>query len=113
MIFYFFPGVHFERDKEKRVADHHQNDTEMLQTQSGKNAQFYELLHENSTWKMSDMLKDKPFMALAPSDKAAILAFICNELLQNKAVIRQIEGSLDTVSHLRKEKWLLDAKIRK
>lgn len=85
----------------------------MLQTQCGKNAQFYELLHENDTWKMSDMLKDKPFMALAPADKAAILAFICNELLQNKAVIRQIEGSLETVSHLKKEKWLLDAKIRK
>lgn len=106
-------GVHFERDRERRVADHHQSDGEMLLTQGGKNAQFYELLHENSTWKMSDMLKDKPFMALAPSDKAAILAFICNELLQNKAVIRQIEGSLETVSHHKKEKWLLDAKIRK
>lgn len=50
-------GVHFERDREKRVADHHQNDCEMQLTQAGKNAQYYELLHENSTWKMSDMLK--------------------------------------------------------
>lgn len=106
-------GVHFERDREKRVADHHQNDCEMQQTQAGKNSTYYELLHENPTWKMSDMLKDKPFLALAPTDKAAILAFICNELLQNKAVIRQIEGSLETVQQCRKEKWLLDAKIRK
>lgn len=106
-------GVHFERDREKRIADHHQNDNEMQQTQVGKNSQYYELLHENPTYKMSDMLKDKPFMALSATDKAAILAFICNELLQNKAVIRQIEVSLETVVQQRKEKWLLDTKIRK
>ncbi|KAK9720736.1 Methyl-CpG binding domain [Popillia japonica] len=106
-------GVHFERDREKRIADHHQNDCEMQQTQTGKNATYYELLHENSTWKMSDLLKDKPFLSLSPVDKASILAFICNELLQNKAVIRQIEGSLETVAHCKKEKWLLDAKVRK
>lgn len=52
-------------------------------------------------------------MALSPTDKAAVLAFICNELLQNKAVIRQIENSLETVAQCKKEKWLLDAKIRK
>lgn len=106
-------GVHFERDREKRVADHHQNDNEMQQTSVGKNSQYYELLHENETWKMSDTLKDKPFMALSPTAKAEILAFLCNELLQNKAVIRQIESSLENVAQLKKEKWLLDTKIRK
>lgn len=109
----YFPGVHFERDREKRVADHHQNNCEMQQTQTGKNSTYYEILHGNPTWKMSDMLKDKPFLALSPTDKAAILAFICNELLQNKAVLRQIESSLETVAHCKKEKWLLDTKIRK
>ncbi|KAJ8924293.1 hypothetical protein NQ315_007086 [Exocentrus adspersus] len=106
-------GVHFERDREKRVADHHQNDNEMQQTQVGKNAQYYELLHNNPTYKLSDLLKDKPFMALSPTNKAEILAFLCNELLQNKAVIRQIESSLESVAHQKKEKWLLDTKIRK
>ncbi|CAH1966841.1 unnamed protein product [Acanthoscelides obtectus] len=106
-------GVHFERDREKRIADHHQNDEEMLQTQSGKNAQYYELLHSNHTYKLSDLLKDKPFLALSPTNKAEILAYICNELLQNKAVVRQIESSLESVAHLKKDKWLLDMKIRK
>ncbi|VEN44392.1 unnamed protein product [Callosobruchus maculatus] len=106
-------GVHFERDREKRVADHHQNDNEMLLTQSGKNAQYYELLHSNSTYKLSDLLKDKPFLALSPTNKAEILAYICNELLQNKAVVRQIESSLESVAHQKKDKWLLDMKIRK
>lgn len=82
-------------------------------TQGGKNAAYYEHLHENPTWRMSDSLKDKPFLALNPTEKAAMLAFLCNELLQNKAVIRQIEGSLENVAQLKKERWLLDTKIRK
>ncbi|XP_044744368.1 bromodomain adjacent to zinc finger domain protein 2B isoform X1 [Coccinella septempunctata] len=106
-------GVHFEREREKRIADHHQNDDEMQVTQQGKNSQYYEILHDNETWKLSNMLKDKPFMALSPTRKSEILAYICNELLQNKAVIRQIEGSLEQVAQLKKEKWLLDNKIRK
>ncbi|KAF5304691.1 hypothetical protein FQA39_LY09468 [Lamprigera yunnana] len=107
-------GVHFEREREKRVADHHQNGCEMLQTmQFGKNVTYYELLHDNATYKMSDLLKDKPFLALSPTDKASMLAFICNELLQNKAVIRQIDSSLESVTQLKKERWILDAKIRK
>lgn len=106
-------GVHFERDREKRVADHHQNEDEMQVTQIGKNAQYYEFLHNNPTYKLSDLLKDKPYMSLSPTLKAEILAFICNELLQNKAVIRQIESSLETVTQQKKEKWLLDMKIRK
>lgn len=63
--------------------------------------------------RFSQISQDKPFLSLSPTDKASILAFLCNELLQNKAVIRQIEGSLETVAHLRKERWLLDTKIRK
>ncbi|XP_076268643.1 bromodomain adjacent to zinc finger domain 2B toutatis isoform X4 [Rhynchophorus ferrugineus] len=106
-------GVHFEREREKRIADHHQTEDEMQLTITGKNAHYYELLHENSTYKMSDMLKDKPFMALTPTDKASILAYICNELLQNKAVGRQIENSLENMIQHKKEKWLLDQKIRK
>lgn len=103
----------FERDRERRIADHHQSDQEMQITQSGKNTKYYEILHENPTWRMSDSLKDKPFLALNPTEKAAILAFLVNELLQNKAVIRQIDSSLENVAHLRKERWLLDTKIRK
>lgn len=106
-------GIHFEREREKRVADHHQNDEEMVVTQTGKNANYYELLHGNPTYKLSLLLRSKPFMSLNPTNKAEILAYICNELLQNKAVIRQIENSLETVTQQKKEKWLLDMKIRK
>ncbi|XP_066142335.1 bromodomain adjacent to zinc finger domain protein 2B isoform X3 [Euwallacea fornicatus] len=106
-------GVHFERDRERRIADHHQTEEEMHQTITGKNSHYYELLHDNTTYKMSDLLKDKPFMALSPTDKAAILAYICNELLQNKAVLRQIDSSMSTMIEHKRDKWLLDQKIRK
>ncbi|XP_011058795.1 PREDICTED: bromodomain adjacent to zinc finger domain protein 2B isoform X6 [Acromyrmex echinatior] len=106
-------GVCLERERDKKFADHHQNGGDYASTCSGKNAQFYEHLHNNETWKMSERLRDKPFLALNPTHKAQMLAFLCNELLQNKAVIRQIEGSLETVAQLRKERFVLDTKIRK
>ncbi|XP_034933762.1 bromodomain adjacent to zinc finger domain protein 2B isoform X11 [Chelonus insularis] len=106
-------GVCLERERDKKFADHHQNGGDYPSTPSGKNAQFYEHLHNNETWKMSERLRDKPFLALNPTHKAQMLGFLCNELLQNKAVIKQIEGSLETVAQLKKERFVLDTKIRK
>ncbi|XP_043499338.1 bromodomain adjacent to zinc finger domain protein 2B-like isoform X8 [Polistes fuscatus] len=106
-------GVCLERERDKRFADHHQNGGDYASSCSGKNAQFFEHMHKNETWKLSERLRDKPFLALNPTHKAQTLAFLCNELLQNKAVIRQIEGSLETVAQLKKERFVLDTKIRK
>ncbi|KAK0161096.1 hypothetical protein PV327_009610 [Microctonus hyperodae] len=106
-------GVCLERERDKRFADHHQNGGDYPTTPSGKNAQFYEHLHKNDTWKMSERLRDKPFLALNPTHKAQMLGFLCNELLQNKAVIKQIDGSLENVAQLKKERFVLDTKIRK
>ncbi|GLH00900.1 LOW QUALITY PROTEIN: Homeotic protein female sterile [Gryllus bimaculatus] len=127
-------GLHFERDREKK-SDHHNSfssDTNNASGKdgacttggtgsctgssssgSGKNAAFFEQLHDNATWRMSEWLQEKPFLSLNPTQKAAILAFLCNELLQNKAVLRQVDGSLETVAQLRKDRWLLDTKLRK
>ncbi|XP_011493798.1 PREDICTED: bromodomain adjacent to zinc finger domain protein 2B [Ceratosolen solmsi marchali] len=106
-------GVCLERERDKRFADHHQNGGDNALNCSSKNAQFYEHLHSNDTWRMSERLRDKPFLALNPTHKAQMLAFLCNELLQNKAVLRQIELSLENVAQLKKERFLLDTKIRK
>nr|CAD7429548.1 unnamed protein product [Timema monikensis] len=104
-------GLHFERDREKK-SDHHNNYGEVFPP-CGKNAAFFEHLHNNPTWHMSEWLNEKPFLALNPTHKSAILAFLCNELLQNKAVIRQIDISIETVAQLRKDRWLMDTKLRK
>ncbi|KAL0268350.1 UNVERIFIED_CONTAM: hypothetical protein PYX00_010324 [Menopon gallinae] len=107
-------GLNFERDREKKISEHHNLYGEEAQSQHcGKNAAFFEHLYENATYKLSEELKEKPFLALNPTTKSAILAFLCNELLQNKAVLRQIEGSLETVILSRRERWGLDQSIRK
>ncbi|KAG0717821.1 Bromodomain adjacent to zinc finger domain protein 2B [Chionoecetes opilio] len=62
---------------------------------------------------MSRWLVAMPFLALNPTQKSEIVAYVCNELLQNKAVVRQIEDSLDRHNGLKTEKWKLDTRIRK
>lgn len=83
------------------------------ESESGKNAAFFVALRENSTWRMSETLKHKPFLALNATAKAKILQFLCNELLQNKAVIRQVETAIETVAQLKRDRWTNDSKLRK
>ncbi|XP_030388198.1 uncharacterized protein LOC115634529 isoform X2 [Scaptodrosophila lebanonensis] len=105
-------GITVDRERERRVPDHHQLDADTA-THSAKNQEYYKLLHENDTWKMSHSLKDRPFVALNPTRKAQMLAHLCNDLLMNKAVLRQIDGSLETCAQMRKEKYMTDMKVRK
>lgn len=107
-------GATLDREREKRIADHHQVDSEhVINSSTGKNHVYYEHLHENMTWKLSECLKDKPFVALNPTVKAQILAHLCNDLLLNKAVVKQIEGSLDSMAQHKREKFLIENRIRK
>lgn len=88
-------GVNFERDRDRKVADHHTSDGDVDTT--GKNSQFYECLHETNRWKLCECLKDKPFVSLSPSVKAELLAMLCNDLLINKAVCKQVTRQLTIV----------------
>lgn len=104
-------GLTFDRDRERRVADHHS--TEQFDITTSKNQQYYEQLHENTTWKLSECLKENPFVSLNSTVKAQILAHLCNDLLLNKAVSKQMEGSLESMAQYKREKYLLDNRIRK
>lgn len=107
-------GINPERDRERRVADHHQNDSEVLQQSChGRNALYYKHLHSRPSWKLAERLKSRPYAALDPTTKASILARLCDNLLHSKSILRQIDASLDNVTHLRKERYLMDAKLRK
>ena len=44
----------------------------------------------NRTYQMSQWLSERPYLALNPTEKTEILAHLCNDLLQNKAVLRQV-----------------------
>ncbi|KAB7505406.1 Bromodomain adjacent to zinc finger domain protein 2B, partial [Armadillidium nasatum] len=70
-------------------------------------------MNENEAYKMSLWLQKVPFLAMNPTQKTEIIGYVCHELLQNKAVIKQIEDSLDKHNGLKTEKWKLDARIRK
>ncbi|XP_069971280.1 bromodomain adjacent to zinc finger domain protein 2B isoform X7 [Penaeus vannamei] len=88
--------------------------TEKERRENPKKAQEWDAkLAEMDAYKMSQWLMHLPFLALNPTQKSEIVAYVCNELLQNKAVVRQIEESLDRHNGLKTEKWKLDARIRK
>jgi hypothetical protein len=107
-------GVYYEKEKSCKFADLHQNDNEERQANMiGKNAHFYEILHENDRYKLSEALKDKPYVALSSTRKAQIFGILCNDLLLNKAVCKQIETGLESQATLRREKFVLDNKVRK
>lgn len=107
-------GINFERDRDRKVADHHQSDADMiLSSTTGRNSSYYEHLYETARWKLSECLREKPFVALNATIKAKILAQLCNDLLLNKAVVKQIDGSLESQSQLKKDRYLLENKIRK
>lgn len=62
---------------------------------------------------MYQWVTEKPFLALNPTQKSEILAFLCNELLCSRAVVRQVDTSIETVNTLRKDKWLAEGELRK
>lgn len=107
-------GIVLDRERERRCADHHSTDAEhAAAATTGKNSQYYALLHENVTWKLAECLKENPFVSLNPTVKAQMLAHLCNDLLLNKAVVKQIEGSLEAMAQYKREKYLLENRIRK
>uniref|UniRef100_A0A4W6CG04 Bromodomain adjacent to zinc finger domain 2B n=1 Tax=Lates calcarifer TaxID=8187 RepID=A0A4W6CG04_LATCA len=58
-------------------------------------------------------LRTKAFQAHSPSQKASILAFLVNELCCSKAVISEIDKNIDHMTNLRKDKWVVEGKLRK
>lgn len=97
------------------MSDHHNNMNENPPEEFdfGKNAPFFVALHENLTWKMAESLKYKPFLALNATHKSKILLFMCHELLQNKAVLRQVDVAIETVSQLKRDRYNVESKLRK
>ncbi|EDV98650.1 GH22409 [Drosophila grimshawi] len=61
---------------------------------SAKNHEYYKLLHENNTWKLSLALKDLPFVARNPIRKAQMLAHLGNDLLMSKESLEKSTNQL-------------------
>ena len=54
-----------------------------------------------------------PVWCLKPSQKAALMGHICNELLGSSLVATKLEDCQVEMDNLRKEKWNLECQIRK
>uniref|UniRef100_A0AAY4C9L0 Bromodomain adjacent to zinc finger domain 2B n=1 Tax=Denticeps clupeoides TaxID=299321 RepID=A0AAY4C9L0_9TELE len=60
-----------------------------------------------------ESLKTKAFQAHSPAQKASILAFLANELACSKSVVSEIDRNIDHMTNLRKEKCVIEGKLRK
>uniref|UniRef100_A0A8D0GHR7 Bromodomain adjacent to zinc finger domain 2A n=1 Tax=Sphenodon punctatus TaxID=8508 RepID=A0A8D0GHR7_SPHPU len=58
-------------------------------------------------------LRTKPFQALPPDSKAAVLAFLVNELNGSALIINEIDKTLENMSNYRKNKWIIEGKLRR
>lgn len=58
------------------------------------------------------LLEQNAFEALNSTSKAAMLAYMCNELLYCRNVVREIETNIDETTRLKGEKWNVDGKVR-
>ncbi|KAL8601347.1 hypothetical protein ACOMHN_054640 [Nucella lapillus] len=70
-------------------------------------------LFAHSKKEMSQWLEEIPLEALNATKKAAIMAFLVNELLSSKRLSGEIERTLESINTLRRDKWIVEGKLRK
>ncbi|XP_004703858.1 bromodomain adjacent to zinc finger domain protein 2B isoform X8 [Echinops telfairi] len=62
---------------------------------------------------LTESLKTKAFQAHSPAQKASALAFLTNELACSRSVVSEIDKNIDYMSNLRRDKWMVEGKLRK
>ncbi|XP_016309733.1 bromodomain adjacent to zinc finger domain protein 2B-like isoform X2 [Sinocyclocheilus anshuiensis] len=62
---------------------------------------------------LAESLKTKAFQAHTPSQKASMLAFLGNELSCSKSVVSEIDKNIDSMTNLRRDKWVIEGNLRK
>ncbi|XP_054639345.1 bromodomain adjacent to zinc finger domain protein 2A isoform X2 [Dunckerocampus dactyliophorus] len=58
-------------------------------------------------------LRTKTFHVLSPETKAAVLGFVVEELNGSNIVTSDIDNTLENISNYRKNKWIIEGKLRK
>lgn len=64
-------------------------------------------------FRLFKLIESRYFLSLNATQKAEMLAFICNELLCSQTVTKQMEDNFETISKVRKDKWVLENELRK
>lgn len=60
-----------------------------------------------------DMLRTKTFHSLPPDTKASILGFLVDELNSSNIVTSDIDNTLENMATYRKNKWIIEGKLRR
>lgn len=60
-----------------------------------------------------DSLRTQPFQAQPPQQKASVLAFLVHELNGSTIVINEIDKTLENMSSYRKNKWIVEGRLRR
>ncbi|XP_029417100.1 bromodomain adjacent to zinc finger domain protein 2A isoform X2 [Nannospalax galili] len=62
---------------------------------------------------LCDSLRTQPFQAQPPQQKAAVLAFLVHELNGSTIIINEIDKTLENMSSYRKNKWIVEGRLRR
>ncbi|XP_060051114.1 bromodomain adjacent to zinc finger domain protein 2A isoform X3 [Erinaceus europaeus] len=62
---------------------------------------------------LCDSLRTQPFQAQPPQQKAAVLAFLVHELNGSSLIINEIDKTLENMSSYRKNKWIVEGRLRR
>ncbi|XP_073939770.1 bromodomain adjacent to zinc finger domain protein 2A isoform X3 [Castor canadensis] len=62
---------------------------------------------------LCDSLRTQPFQAQPPQRKAAVLAFLVHELNGSTLIINEIDKTLESMSSCRKNKWIVEGRLRR
>ena len=81
--------------------------------QAEKVEEYNSLMQETQSFKLAAKIKEMTFLCLNPTDKSEMVGFVCNDLLSNKNVVRQIDNNVENVVKAKKNKWEAEMKVRK
>ncbi|XP_035460701.2 bromodomain adjacent to zinc finger domain protein 2B isoform X3 [Scophthalmus maximus] len=101
--------------KSKTALGEHLTNVEINRDNVSEILQIYMEAHceQTESAALALSLRTKAFQAHSPSQKASMLAFLVNELCCSKAVISEIDKNIDNMTNLRKDKWVVEGKLRK
>ncbi|XP_062315265.1 bromodomain adjacent to zinc finger domain protein 2A [Osmerus eperlanus] len=87
-------------------------DLELTRSTVSEGARVFLEAHRFDT-EVCTSLRTKTFHTLSPDTKAAILGFLVEELNGSNIVISEIDNTLENMATYRKNKWIIEGKLRK
>ncbi|XP_077993528.1 bromodomain adjacent to zinc finger domain protein 2B-like isoform X2 [Glandiceps talaboti] len=107
------PGLPGNNGKQKTLLDQSVADIDIDEDNFSEILRLY-IEHSNGkSHELSDLLHEVPYMALSATQKAACLAYLVNDLVCSSRIAQEIDKSIEHMSSLRRDKWIIEGKLRK